>query len=287
MKPIIVVSFSGGRTSAYMTKFIIDTYGKTHRIIVVFANTGQEHEETLQFIKNCDDIFGFNTVWLESVINHGSRKGASHKIVNFETACRDGYLFEEMIIKYGISNKSYPHCTRELKLNPIYSYLKSLKLRNKDYSMAIGIRSDETRRVNKKATKINIVYPLVDLGVDKQDVLTWWESQVFDLNILEHQGNCKWCWKKSDKKHMLNISENPQWYYFPMLMELKYPNTGNHRDKSTIRRFFRGDKSTIDLFNQYELLKDNLLPVSNEETGSCSESCELFSLDNVANNTDT
>jgi hypothetical protein len=34
---------------------------------VVFANTGQEREETLEFVKQCDDHFGFGTVWIEGV----------------------------------------------------------------------------------------------------------------------------------------------------------------------------------------------------------------------------
>ena len=81
----LIVSFSGGRTSAYMTKRILDTWrDKYTDIVVLFANTGQEHEKTLEFVRNCDTKFGFNTVWLEAIIN-GNGKGSTHKIVTFET----------------------------------------------------------------------------------------------------------------------------------------------------------------------------------------------------------
>ena len=49
MKPL-VISFSGGKTSAYMAKLLIDKYNGKRRIVTVFANTGKEREETLLFL---------------------------------------------------------------------------------------------------------------------------------------------------------------------------------------------------------------------------------------------
>ena len=47
-----VISFSGGRTSGYMLKHILDTHGGRlpEDLSVVFANTGMERPETLDFI---------------------------------------------------------------------------------------------------------------------------------------------------------------------------------------------------------------------------------------------
>ena len=39
----LLVSFSGGRTSGYMTKTVIDKYSNEYDIKVVFANTGFEN----------------------------------------------------------------------------------------------------------------------------------------------------------------------------------------------------------------------------------------------------
>lgn len=274
---VLVLSFSGGRTSAYMTKRCLEELrGKYDLVIVVFSNTGQEHEETLQFVHLCDTHFGFKVVWLESEI-HDGRVGTTHRIVTYETACRDGSLFEAMVQKYGIPNKSYPHCTRELKLQPIESYLRSLGVGRSVRDVAVGIRADETRRVRKDAAKDSIIYPLVEWGVTKQDVLDWWEDQTFDLQIPEHYGNCVWCWKKSLNKHMRLIAEMPECFAVPSWLEVCYPQAGNSSDKSTIRRFFRGDLSTHDLFRQYAELGGVLPPLRESDfSDGCAESCELF-----------
>ena len=76
---ILVNSFSGGKTSAMMCKYMIDNHAHEYdQVINLFANTGQEHEQTLKFIKNCDEYFGFNTVWLEAVVNPQKGIGSGH-----------------------------------------------------------------------------------------------------------------------------------------------------------------------------------------------------------------
>ena len=50
---ILVNSFSGGRTSALMTKLMMEHEAhKYSAVINVFANTGQEHPKTLEFVHN-------------------------------------------------------------------------------------------------------------------------------------------------------------------------------------------------------------------------------------------
>lgn len=276
-KEKLVVAFSGGRTSAYMGKYLLDNFSDKYEFLFVFANTGQEHDNTLEFVKQCDDAFGFNTVWLEAVVYHNERKSNGYKIVNFETASRNGEPFEEVIKKHGVPNMAFPICTRELKLAPIDNYLKDVGF--KKSVRAIGIRADEMRRVRKDATDAKIIYPLVEANVDKQDVLSWWKTQEFDLKIQEHEGNCKWCWKKSLKKHFINLKNNPDWYDFPQKMEEQYPYVGAEFRKEvpskTARVFFRGYTSTKSLKAQYEMSLGTLFPIS-DETNSCSESCEMF-----------
>jgi hypothetical protein len=69
MKPRLAISFSGGRTSAVMTKRLLEKCKDTHEISVTFANTGCEHPLTLDFIRDCDKHFGFGTVWLEAEVS--------------------------------------------------------------------------------------------------------------------------------------------------------------------------------------------------------------------------
>lgn len=279
-KSRLLICNSGGKTSAYMTKRIIDERKDDYEIEVVFANTGQENEETLDFVNNCDQVFGFRTTWLEAVVNPIMRKATTHKIVTYETATRDGSLFDAMIQKYGIPNKSYPHCTRELKERPIHSYAESLGWKKGEYETAIGIRCDEPRRIRKTKDYQIIIYPLIDwFPTDKIDVNDYWADQLFNLDLAEHKGNCKWCWKKSLKKHIMLIKEAPEIFNVPAEMEKRYPHAG-HNDGERARVFFRENRSTKDLF----ALADNLevrptLVVRDDESSGCTESCEPFMLD--------
>ena len=147
MKENLLVSFSGGRTSAYMTKYLLDNYKDIYNMIVVFANTGKEFEQTLDFIKKCDDVYGFNTIWVEAVTNYQYRKGVTAKVVNHETASRNGEPFEQMIKKHGLPNVVMPMCTRDLKTSAIRAYCKQINF--KTYKTEIGIRADELDRVSQ------------------------------------------------------------------------------------------------------------------------------------------
>ena len=279
----LVISFSGGRTSAYMTKKILDTMSSEYEIKVIFANTGFENEATLQFVHDCDTHFNFNTIWLEGVTIYEANVGMSHKVVTFETAARKGEPFEEMIKKYGVTNMQTPHCTRNLKRQPIESYLRSIDWKIRDYDLAIGIRTDEVRRVRDDKTR-NVVYPLVDwFPVDKQDVLDYWEDQPFDLQLLEHQGNCKTCWKKSFNKLERIYHETPEHFGFFKRLEETYGTIGaefQKYDDALPRVFFRGRTSVQQFIDLAEKNKDEMKRQPTQldlyEDGNCSESCELY-----------
>ncbi len=286
-KKTLVVSFSGGRTSAYMTKRLLEEEKTNYKdIIVIFANTGQEHEKTLEFINNCDKSFGFNTVWIESITHKDERRGSTAKVVNFETASRTGDPFEGVISKYGIPWSKAGHCTRELKENPIKNYLKDIGISIEDRIMAIGIREDESHRVSNAAEENNMYYPLVDWKIDKEDVLDWWEEQAFDLEIPEHFGNCTWCWKKSYKKLITVMIENPEVFDFPEKMEKKYGKTGKIAEKmlnngvlknQKSMKFFRGFRTVQDIRDMAKDGFEKFIDLHHLHiTDGCSESCEPF-----------
>jgi hypothetical protein len=194
LKDRISISFSGGKTSAYMTKMLLDHFRKhepEREISVVFANTGQEHEETLKFVERCDREFGFGVVWIEAVVNPQKGKGIRHKVVNFDTAARNGEPFEAYIAKHGIPNTMYKQCNSRLKTEPMYDYRRSCGWTSGTYSTAVGIRADEIDRISMKGmTEMGLFYPCADAGVTKEDVREWWSKQSFNLNIPEHWGNC-------------------------------------------------------------------------------------------------
>jgi 3'-phosphoadenosine 5'-phosphosulfate sulfotransferase (PAPS reductase)/FAD synthetase len=204
----IICSFSGGRTSAFMANLLLQNY-KRDDLLFVFANTGKENPETLDFINECDKRWNLGVVWIEAVVNFEKGKGTGYRIVDYKTASRNGEPFSDVNKKYGIPNKHQPHCTRELKEVPIKKFVRDVC--GSKYKMAIGIRADERTRINRsRAAKFKWVYPLVDdFPTTKRMVKDFWKAQDFDLQLDDYLGNCDLCWKKSLKKRMKILHENP------------------------------------------------------------------------------
>lgn len=291
LKDRISISFSGGKTSAYMTKMLLDYFRKhepNRETLVTFANTGLEHEETLKFVERCDREFGFGVVWLEAVVDPRKRKGIRHKIVNFETASRRGEPFESYIAKHGIPNQKYKQCNSRLKTEPMESFRKSMGWKTNSYSTAIGIRADEIDRVSLTGIqKHHIFYPCVDAGVTKEDVRVWWAKQSFNLNIPEHYGNCVTCWKKSNRKLLTIARDNPAHFDFFDRMEKEHGFSGGERRDGQQRErrvFFRGNKTAQDILR--EAAEGNFTPFEDDKFipfdaeydlgGGCGDSCEIF-----------
>lgn len=277
-KETLFVSFSGGRTSAYMCWWLLKFMGHIYNFIFVFANTGQEHEKTLEFVNECDKHFGLNLFWIEAVTHYGKRKGCTHKIVNYETASRKGGPFEAVIKKYGIPNKQFPHCNRELKLNPIFSFKRSLGFRS-DHQMAVGIRVDEIDRIGPKAKEHGCVHPLIKWNpTTKAEIRHWWAAQEFDLEVPEHLGNCVTCWKKSIRKLMTVAKNEPERFKFFNQMEVENHDKGAG-DESRV--FFRERRSSLEIiemskkpFNEFVDNMPELQLGLLDATNGCSDSCE-------------
>ena len=197
-----IINFSGGRTSAYMTKRLIDEGLQDY--IVTFQNTGKEMPETLDFINECDVRWNLGIVWLEY------RKPNSFEVVTYETASRNGRPFDELIeYKNGfLPSISTRYCTEQLKITTLKRYLKSIGI--KEYVSYNGIRYDEPRRWGKvRNFNIEIEMPLVKWKVTKEDVLNWWALQKFDLKLKEPYGNCDCCFLKGKGKLITIARERP------------------------------------------------------------------------------
>lgn len=61
-----VISFSGGRSSAYLLMMLINGgFGQEETDIISFQNTGKEHETCYVFLKEIEQITSIPIVWLE------------------------------------------------------------------------------------------------------------------------------------------------------------------------------------------------------------------------------
>lgn len=189
----IFISFSAGETSGDMLLRMWEKYNGKRKIIVLFANTGQEWEETLKFAHRIELFYKIPIIWLEAIVDPEYGKGIKHKVVNFYTAARSHELntpMEQLIRKLGIPNKDQLHCTRDLKTRVMESYLKSIGI--KECNTLIGIRFDEMSRL----TSSKLFYEPAISGVTKKDVNFRWSQRPFRLNLTGYNGNCRWCHKK-------------------------------------------------------------------------------------------
>jgi hypothetical protein len=301
----LCITFSGGETSGYMTQWILNNKPERYKEVkVIFANTGEENEETLAFVDKCDRHFNFGVTWLEAKVNDAHGKGTSFSVMSYETASRKGEPFEAVISKFGVPNQKFMICTRELKLRPIQAYIKSLGWKKDEYETAIGIRIDEVDRVNQRSLIDEyLVYPLIHWNKKtKPDINTWWASQPFRLGLKGYQGNCKWCWKKSFRKHMTIMSEHPEYYDFPERMEAMYGGIGpefrkkdNPATEGYRRRFFRSNLSTTDMRKMHSELDKSFVPADDDaqvfnpnlDVGAgCEESCEVFAEEDMKEEND-
>lgn len=269
---LLVCTFSGGRTSSFMGLMLKDLPKyKDFDKLFVFANTGKEKEETLEFINRCDKEWNLGVVWLEAKVNTEKGVGTSYKVVNYKTASRDGKPFEDMLKKYPIPNSFASNCTRELKLAPINKYIKTLGFN--EVVTALGIRYDERHRKSNTAEEQNIIYPLCDdLKVDSKFIRDWWSRQCFDLKLKDYEGNCDLCFKKSVRKRLTLIKEDPKIADWWLEMENKYG------DDKVPRFDLRTNKSVEDLIKEskqpFRTIQD-LYELSKTQTGLFDEDLDI------------
>jgi 3'-phosphoadenosine 5'-phosphosulfate sulfotransferase (PAPS reductase)/FAD synthetase len=209
------ISFSGGRTSAYMLWRVLQAHDMSlpKDCVVCFANTGKEDEATLRFVQRVSEEWAVPIVWLEFRDTE-----ERFEVVSFETASRNGEPFEALIRKRNyLPNPVTRFCTIDLKIRPIGRYLLSIgmaetKTEAENMSM-IGMRADEQRRAAKITDKSRI--PLVKAGITKQDVGDFWRAQPFDLELpnmngVTMHGNCDLCFLKGGAQILSLVQEKPE-----------------------------------------------------------------------------
>ena len=251
------ISFSGGRTSAYMLYQILQAHGGKlpNEAICCFANTGKEMEETLEFVHACEVNWGVDIHWLEYQYHEVPKQ--RFKRVSFETAARDGEPFFEMLNQNGkpfLPNPVKRICTSYLKIRTIDRYLKSIGWEHSENDDWMGIRADEPRRAAKISDKSRI--PLAVNGITVADVINFWNSQSFDLELPSYKGrtvhgNCDLCFLKPTAQVLSLVNEKPEKAIWWMNME-KLTNQPFRQDRPTYSSMLQFSKEQIDMFNADE-----------------------------------
>jgi hypothetical protein len=111
-----------------------------------------------------------------------------------------------------------------------------------DHFTALGIRADEMHRISNTAEQRNIIYPLAnELKVDEIFIRNWFKEQAFDLGLLDYQGNCNLCFKKSMEKQITLMIEHIE----------------NSREEIIFRWIEREEKYSTETSPRFDL-RDNL-----------------------------
>lgn len=220
-----LISFSGGRTSGYMLKQIVDAHGGSlpDDVKVAFANTGKERPETLRFVHECGTRWGVKIHWLEW------RRGKPvFEEVGFNSASRNGEPFKALIDwKKRLPNSHERWCSEFLKVRPITAFARVQGWQTGEYAEVIGIRHDEGHRIlkgmeNAEKHGRDCRWPLAKAKVRKADVMTFWLGensdpinltyalpQGFDLGLRDYEGNCDLCFLKGKGLRKRIIRDNP------------------------------------------------------------------------------
>lgn len=203
-----VISFSGGRTSAYMLWRILQAHGGTlpDDVVVCFANTGREMPATLDFVRDCGAVWNVHIAWLEYRRDNGRNVAVE---VSHNSASRQGEPFEALILARSfLPNPVARYCTSELKIRTIFRWTSKNWSAVPIWTQVIGLRADEPKRVErildpekqKKSGREarNVACPLATAGITQSDVFAFWKAQPFDLHLKgPWEGNCDGCFLKA------------------------------------------------------------------------------------------
>lgn len=254
-----MVSFSGGRTSAYLLHRVLER-GLRPDVHVIFCNTGMEDDRTLDFVEACGAHFGVEIVWLE----YERATLPKYKNADVETAARrireffrlefpvvegrePGYRrvtrgtaatwrdagkathpFTNFVAMNGVPNGALRSCTTEMKIRVVKKFM--LATGYDEWTNVVGIRADEPVRAARMRKpppeRWDNAVPLADAGVTEDDVLAFWRAMPFDLDLERHpelgtyEGNCMLCHLKGEAKKVHVARKNPAALRFWMQIEM-------------------------------------------------------------------
>lgn len=250
-----LISFSGGRTSAFMLFMILWAHGGVlpDDVHVCFANTGKEREETLRFVHECATRWGVRIRWLEVRERpkgmEGRRTASADRFdeVGFNSASRNGEpLLTVIRRKKFLPNPTMRFCTIEAKIRVMRDFMKAQGYKN--WCNAVGLRADEMRRIAKGQIRneqgkdpFTTTWPLLHARVTARDVWQFWLGgnadpkdlteplpQGFDLGLYPYEGNCDGCFLKG--RDILVHQERERPGYLDWWIEAEHSLAGKTRN---------------------------------------------------------
>lgn len=179
--------FSCGAASAVATKLAI---ASGEPITVVYCEVIEEHPDNKRFLKDCEKWFG------QEIIILGNDK-------------YNRSIYEVFKRRRYISGVAGAPCTGLLK--------KEIREKFQEYDdvHVFGYTSEEENRLNRfidANNDVDIIAPLIDRGLTKQDCLAMIENAGIELPAMYKLGfknnNCRGCCKSSSPAYWLLIKQH-------------------------------------------------------------------------------
>lgn len=333
-----VVSFSGGRTSAYLVHLMEQRRIAGDDVHYIFMDTGAEHPLTYKFIREVVNNWGINLTCLRVDVNPELGKGNGYKVISIDDIGPDLQPWIDITKKYGTPYFGGAFCTRTMKIEVCERYCKD---NFDDWQSWLGMRIDEPARIwgetifrimrrmgfdeymmgglyremrgiGSPDEMVSMLEPrflldtelakkiagrVVDIRksrqrfmaeiteFEKSDVLEWWARQPFDLEIPEHLGNCVFCIKKGLNKVALAMRDEPEMLArFRAVIESPEVRVVERRQQAN-KIMYREGQSLDGIeaaYANYERgdIAKTIRSSGGYESGSCTESCEAFIVDN-------
>ena len=222
-----VISFSGGRTSGYMLRRILDA-GLQPDVHVLFADTGKEFPATYAFVNACAEQWGVPIQWVN----------------------RPGGFTQLITDKRFLPNPVMRFCTTELKLKPITQWMHGRGYST--FDTVVGIRADEPKRIATMRER-GLFVPLADAGITRADVMAFWARQPFDLQLQPRESNCDLCFLKGYGLRRQIVRDHPETLAWWVEQEHRIGGRFRHdapgyADLARQPDLFVGDDSLADCF---------------------------------------
>lgn len=332
-----VVSFSGGRTSAYLVHLM--ELLRNHsgiNVHYIFMDTGAEHPKTYQFIRDVVRYWDIDLTCLRVEVNPELGKANGYKIIPLEEIGPDLQPWKDICAKYGTPYFGGAFCTRTMKIEVCERYCRDRFAMHESW---LGMRADEQARIwgvniyplikrlgfncdealslfvelrgfNSRTHMVNFMqdaYLIVEedankiaervikvkgskqrflaeiTSYEKDDILKWWSSQAFDLDLEEHLGNCVFCVKKGLNKIALALRDEPEMAekFKEVIYSTKVRVVESRQQENKI--MYRGCNSleaveAIYVEHNREEIASTIKGTKSYEAGSCTESCEAFTV---------
>ena len=197
-----IISLSGGKDSSALAVYMRD---KIPNLEYVFCDTGEELEETYEFIDKLQDFLCAPIIKLKSI-----------KDFKYYLDLYNGVL----------PDARTRWCTRMLKIKPFEKYIGDDLIIN-----YVGIRADESHRKGYISTKPNVitVFPFIENNINLQDVLRILKDSGLGLPRYykwRSRSGCYFCFFQQKREWIGLLENHPDLFEKAKAYEKFDPTTG-------------------------------------------------------------